>query len=576
MLYRRARSSREGANDVPPIIGISFTDHFSWKGHPFLLGRPLWYTLKTDCNLTDSELINEARGLLFQRSLQDKPDANISIFQMLNISLLVRFNFYPSKHNCANLTTKHLAPIKNLIIHADADDQRKPRAEIISRYDSEPILAEVSSREMVKHYDKLSGVLCDLGSSVNNEDPFIRRDEGDRGERVACIALQLVLDSLRIHSLDTTSTIKDFKPPHLPGTMSSAIPALKFLNALKNVNHDEIGPNSESPDISDIINSTGIDGFTVNFSHFTSFPRDLLAEGETLIASDHLAYLYNRCCAIFCPSCYKGIDIIIPMKNETTAEYGIIGVQVKNYANVISTSKIEGLLLDALASTRAISDRSDQRCAIRPENVVAMVFCTGMASESTNRTNIVQMMECPRRSDRRGKSAVCASNLVMSLDWNDFSPANMRMGSFNYENMYNDANKIKQALQKLAKFYPQEKVFPDALVVSKQHAEFGGLAYFLSNEFQRRQESDANVDVNNPSVTTNIDGVEEYGFEIDSMEICAQRQAEGEVANAINSNKRKYGDAFNGDDDESENEFIGGNMQVSAASPCQRSQDNSG
>jgi hypothetical protein len=216
------------------------------------------------------------------------------------------------------------------------------------------------------------------------------------------------------------------------------------------------------------------------------------------------------------------------MKNIGTKAYGIIGVQVKNYANVISASKIEGLLLDALASTRAISDRSDQRYTIEPEYVVAMVFCTGMASESTDRTNIVQMMEYPRRSNRRGRSSVGASNLVMSLDWNDFSSANMKMG---VQSTDRDTNR------------------------SRQHAKFGGLAYFLSEKFQRRHESDADVDIdadvdadaNNLSATTNVN-CEEYGLEIDSMEIGVQQQAGGDATNAINSSKRKHGDAFNEDD----------------------------
>ena len=576
MLCHRARSSRATEHDATLITGISFTDHFFSKGHPFLLGRPLWNTLKTDCNLTDSELIKEARDLLFQPSIQEKSDLSLSVSQRLNISLLVRFNFYPSKHNCANLSAKHLAPIKNIIIRADEDPQMKRRAEVISRYDSEPILAEVSSREMATNYVTLSKVLSDLSSSVNNVDPFIRRDEGDRGERVACIALQLVLDSLRVHRLETGDS-KNFQPPHLLGTMSSSILALDFLNALKTVNHDEIGSNSKSLEI----NTSKLDGFTVNFSHFTSFPRGLLAEGETLIAFNHLAYLYDRCCAIFCPSCYKGIDIIIPMKNIATTSYGIISVQVKNYTNVISAHKIEGLLLDVLASTRAITDRPNQECTIMPEHVVAMVFCTGKASESTNRTNIVRKMEYPRHSNRQGKSSVGVSNLVMSLDWNDFSSANMTLRSFDFQDMDRHANNIKQALQKLAKFYPQESECSDALVVSKQHAEFGGLAYFLSEKFQRRLKSDADADVNNPSATTNIHR-EEYGtgLEIDSIEIRAEQQARGDDTSALNSYKRKHGDAINGDNDgdhdDDDNEFIGSNMQDSADMPNQRNQDDAG
>ena len=249
--------------------------------------------------LDDSE--NRLLSVLAPEHNQQENKASFSVKPNMVACFACRFAIEP-RSKISSILAKHCL--------ASITDISPNREYLETSYMSEPVLAEASAT-YTSNPDNMKEVLKHVQASFSPNTSLLEAPRGDTGEMCVAALLGFMMDSIRMD--------KKSKYMSVPVPLSSLLGKFKCWDepAQKETQHL-------------------VDEWEVNFTHFY--------RPYWTPTKDDLHVLWCRRCAYYVPAGHKGLDLLMPIRNTKTAEYGTIRVQVKNYKNKITQSERKEIL----------------------------------------------------------------------------------------------------------------------------------------------------------------------------------------------------------------------------------------
>jgi len=277
----------------PPVFEIDTFDEF--KDHFLFLGRPLWkmnWQYRHDQDFT--ELVKFAAHKLCPANIASPKDGYVALF-------LCRYGLNPSGELAKRLVASHLATLVGVSVD---------RKQLLTKYKSEPILAEASAYLTTCGSVNLhENVLLEVRSLIGNK--VLTSAKGDRGEIAAAAWFGYTLDRLR----QKTTSCDKYNAERT--SLSREIDVLQFIEAL-----------CSSTTIMDDTVRQLLKGWMINVTHFS---RLGYSPGR-----DILPLAWKRRVGLYMPEGEEGVDIVIPACIDQSKEkFATVRVQVKNYKNII-------------------------------------------------------------------------------------------------------------------------------------------------------------------------------------------------------------------------------------------------